>query len=62
MQFILMCIPHILNLPVSLKFVQKAPIGLLVTATIPPNPQRAKINLLCEMFNGILSNLSFFLS
>lgn len=28
MQFLLMCIPHILNIRVSLKFVQKAPIGL----------------------------------
>lgn len=58
MQFLLMCIPHILNIRVSLRFVQKAPI---VTATGPPNPQRAKIDLLCETFNGIPSNLNFFL-
>lgn len=47
-------IPHILNIRVSLKFVQC--LALFVTATGPPNPQRAKIDLLCETFNEIVNN------
>lgn len=60
MQFFLMCIPHILNISVSLKFVQKAPIGLFVTAIVRQIHNAPKIDLLCEMFNVILSNKLLF--